>query len=522
MNRKVYLLAFFLVALAAALIGIKVIHGGQVVSYTPAQHLWRVSMILNIAGQGARAKVRMTLPKKTPRQIIYNEHFEDAQMSFSISDRTVTGNRMGYWRSELLDDSRSIQYSFSTQLKSESFLIPENLELPEDPVAAYPQELQPWLNASELIQSTDPKMKKLLKKIIGKDKRTHLVLRRIFNFVVCEVKYQSEIGSKDAKETLEKLVADCGGQTRLFVALSRAAGIPSRMVGGLIMNDSVKNITHVWAENYISGTWVPFDTTNDYFAYLPNHYLELYRGDTALIRHLGLSKIEYFFSIRKEKMPPVDNPWSLYVLPIHFQSSVKFLLLIPIGALVVTFFRTVFGVATFGTFAPILLALAFRQISLGIGLLCLGIVIFFGWILRKILDSLKILVIPRLSIIVTMVIIFIMAMNVVAFNLGHQNILYITLFPMIIITWTIERLSVIQIEDGTKAAFKAGAGTILVSVAAYYIMEIRELHAYLFAFPELLLVVMALLLLLGRYTGFRVLELWRFREFKKARRRDIL
>ncbi|HNV85835.1 MAG TPA: 7TM domain-containing protein [Candidatus Omnitrophota bacterium] len=522
MNRRVYLLAFFLTALAAALISIKVIHGGQAVSYTPANHLWRVNMILNVTGQGARAKVRMTLPKKTPRQIIYNEHFEDAQMSFSITDRAVTGNRMGYWRSELLDDTRSIQYSFSTQLTSEEFFIPEDLELPKDPVAFYPQDLQPWLNASELIQSTDPKVKKLLKKIIGKDKKTYLVLRRIFNFIRGEVKYQSEIGSKDAKETLDKLVADCGGQARLFIALSRAAGMPSRMVGGLIMNESVKNITHVWAENYIDGVWVPFDTTNNYFAYIPNHYLELYRGDTALIRYLGLSKLEYLFSIRKEKMPPVDNPWSLYVLPVHFQASVKFLLLIPIGALVVSFFRTIVGVATFGTFAPILLAMAFREISLGMGLLCLGVVIFFGWILRKILDALKILVIPRLSIIVTMVIMFIMVMNVVAFNFGHQNILYITLFPMIIITWTIERLSVIQIEDGTKAAFKAGLGTISVSVAAYYVMGIRELHTYLFAFPELLLVVMALLLLLGRYTGFRLLELWRFREFKKIQRRDIL
>ena len=38
---------------------------------------------------------------------------------------------------------------------------------------------------------------------------------------------------------------------------------------------------------------------------------------------------------------------------------------------------------------------------------------------------------------------------------------------------------------------------------------------FLYAFPELLLVIMALLLLLGRYTGFRLTELWRFHALRR-------
>jgi len=34
-------------------------------------------------------------------------------------------------------------------------------------------------------------------------------------------------------------------------------------------------------------------------------------------------------------------------------------------------------------------------------------------------------------------------------------------------------------------------------------------------FPELLLVVLAATLLLGRYTGYRLFELWRFRELAR-------
>jgi len=33
----------------------------------------------------------------------------------------------------------------------------------------------------------------------------------------------------------------------------------------------------------------------------------------------------------------------------------------------------------------------------------------------------------------------------------------------------------------------------------------------MFVFPELLLIVLATMILMGRYTGYRLLELWRFR-----------
>ncbi|MBI4550115.1 MAG: hypothetical protein HY714_04240, partial [Candidatus Omnitrophica bacterium] len=291
---------------------------------------------------------------------------------------------------------------------------------------------------------------------------------------------------------------------------------------GLILTGGVKQTTHVWVENYLGGKWIPFDVVNHHFASMPNHYLELYRGDYALIKHVGLSKFEYFFFTEPENMPPVDNPWSLYALPIHFQELSKVLLLIPLGALVVTFFRSVIGLHTFGTFAPILLSLAFREVSLWTGLGCLALIIFFGWILRMVLDHLKILVIPRLAIIVTLVIVFILAMMIVGFHFGLQKILFISMFPMIIMTWTIERFSVIQIEDGTVAALRSALGTTMVSIAAYYVMGLHVLRSYLFAFPELLLVIMALLLLLGRYTGLRLTELWRFRAIRNARREGMI
>ena len=80
---------------------------------------------------------------------------------------------------------------------------------------------------------------------------------------------------------------------------------------------------------------------------------------------------------------------------------------------------------------------------------------------------------------------------------------------------TIERMNVIWEERGANEALKQGAGTLLVAIAAYWLMNIEFIRHLFFIFPELLLVVLAVTLLLGRYTGYRLTELIRFREFTK-------
>ncbi len=508
-QKKVLVTALLFLAAGFGLTTLKILYGGQTLRPEFGRNLWNVSVEMALLGKGERAKVRMTLPQDTERQTVYNENF-DHSLEFYTRIRELTGNRIGFWRSDFLEGLTTVRYSFSVQLKSLNYTIPPLLTVPRDPQIAYPENFRVWIDPSDLIQSDDPQVKRQLRKIIGRKKNMAEIHRYLYDFVREEVKYKSEKGSRDARRTLKDLIADCGGKARLFSALSRAAGIPSRVVGGLILTSGIKNITHVWAENYINGQWVPFDVVNGHYARIPENYLELYRGDYALIKHTGLSKFDYFFVIDRATIPPVDQNWSLYALPFKFQHLVRILLLIPLGALVVSFFRVIVGIPTFGTFTPILLALAFREMSVWTGFLFLTLMVALGWFLRSALDRLKVLVIPRISLIVTWVVIGTILLMMFGQRLGFQNMLFVSFFPMIIITWIIERFSVLQIEDGTRTALKTTAGTVAVALVAYFLFDLAPLRAYLFSFPELLLVIMALLLLLGRYTGLRLLEIPRF------------
>jgi hypothetical protein len=101
-------------------------------------------------------------------------------------------------------------------------------------------------------------------------------------------------------------------------------------------------------------------------------------------------------------------------------------------------------------------------------------------------------------------------------RLGLETGLSVALFPMVIIAMTIERMSVVWEERGAADAIRAGLGSLFVAVAAYVFMGMSWLEHLIFTFPELLLVVLALVVLAGRYTGYRLTELQRFKALRSG------
>jgi hypothetical protein len=66
-------------------------------------------------------------------------------------------------------------------------------------------------------------------------------------------------------------------------------------------------------------------------------------------------------------------------------------------------------------------------------------------------------------------------------------------------------------ERGPGFAISQAAGSIAIAALAYLVMGQKQLQHVIFVFPELLLVLLAMTLLLGRYSGYRLTELFRFR-----------
>jgi hypothetical protein len=203
--------------------------------------------------------------------------------------------------------------------------------------------------------------------------------------------------------------------------------------------------------------------------------------------------------------------YSLLSLPLQAQETYRVLLMVPIGAFIMLLLRNLVGVKTYGTFMPVLIALAFRETALVAGVTLFVLVVGFGLIVRFYLERLRLLLVPRLTAILTLVVLLMCGVSVVSNRLGIEVGLSVALFPMVIMAMTIERMSVAWDERGAGIAIREGIGTLVVSALAYLVMSWGPLEHLVFVYPETLLVLFAMALLLGRYSGYRLNELVRFR-----------
>ena len=203
--------------------------------------------------------------------------------------------------------------------------------------------------------------------------------------------------------------------------------------------------------------------------------------------------------------------FSLLSLPLQAQQTYRVLLMIPIGAFIMLLLRNLVGVKTFGTFMPVLVALAFRETQLIAGIALFTLVVGLGLLVRFYLERLHLLLVPRLTAILILVVLLMAAISVLANRLDLEVGLSVALFPMVIMAMTIERMSVAWDERGAGSALREGVGTLIVAALAYLVMSWPWLEQFVFVFPETLLLLFAGCLVLGRYSGYRLTELYRFR-----------
>ena len=304
--------------------------------------------------------------------------------------------------------------------------------------------------------------------------------------------------------------------------LTRAGGI-AHIVRGIGLTDRVHNqAASELLEFYDGQHWQIIDPLTARFG-LPEDFFIWQRGGDSLLQLEGGRRSKIRFSLIANDLPAkniallhAQDPssalidFNIYSLPVEKQAVFKLLLLVPIGALVVVLFRVFIGIRTSGTFMPVLIAMAFMQTTLltGVGLLT-ALVIVGLWI-RSYLSQLDLLMVSRIAAVLIVVVILMAVFSVVSHKLGLEQMLNMTFFPMVILAWTIERLSITWEEDGAHEVAVQGLGSLTVAIVAYLAMTNALVGHLTYNFPELLLAVLGIILLLGQYSGYRLNELFRF------------
>jgi len=316
------------------------------------------------------------------------------------------------------------------------------------------------------------------------------------------------------------------GSVMLGIQLIKMAGFPARVAHALWLRE-VRGVQDplLMVEYHDGYYWKIRDPADPRKIPDPELVHVWNRGGGPLLEVTGGDNSKVVFSVSRERIPQSqltdlqDSPlWvsTILGLPQAERAVFRYLVLIPLGAFVVVLLRNLVGLPTLGTFMPVLIALALLEIPLVRGLVMFSVLVAVGLWFRFLLSRLNLLVVPRVAACVVIVTLLMILMSVISYRLGFSGVVQITLFPMIILAWTIERMSIIWEEEGKHNALVQVGGSLVVSVAAFLFMSIGQIQYWAFYFPELLLVMLAGILLMGRYTGYRLTELVRFKNFEPA------
>jgi transglutaminase-like putative cysteine protease len=153
--------------------------------------------------------------------------------------------------------------------------IPESLRNPGE-----------YLRSTLFVQSDDPRIVALSEEITGREKDKLGAARLLYRWVYTNVEKAPSTTLPVATEVLQTKKGDCNEHTTLFTALSRAAGIPTRMALGLVYREG-SFYYHAWPEIFI-GRWIAVDPTLGQFPADAAH-IRLISGDLrSQIRILGV------------------------------------------------------------------------------------------------------------------------------------------------------------------------------------------------------------------------------------------
>jgi hypothetical protein len=220
---------------------------------------WRMGLIIKASGGVCRGgNGYMSVPMDWPEQQV-TVLKEEVSPEIKIHYKTLeSGVRIINFKIGQIPSGDEAKAVVTFEIRRSAILPPENTEIYvlADPKKLPPQ-MRPYLAPSPKIDSRNPKIRDLAKKI-GVDKKTAWEhVEAIYDWVREKVKYQNKTGpARSATSVLRDGTGDCEEFSSLFIAICRAADIPARLVW---------IPSHVYPEFYLEddkgqGHWFPCQT----------------------------------------------------------------------------------------------------------------------------------------------------------------------------------------------------------------------------------------------------------------------
>ncbi|MFA5993528.1 MAG: 7TM domain-containing protein [Parcubacteria group bacterium] len=213
------------------------------------------------------------------------------------------------------------------------------------------------------------------------------------------------------------------------------------------------------------------------------------------------------------KLSPLIQSFILTGVPVE---TIILILMLPIIATLIAFLRQVVGIKAFGIYTPLIITFAFLATNgLRYGVALFLVILFVGMLMRFMLKPFRLLYLPRVAIMLTVVALFILFFLVLGGTAQRTGLASVSIFPIVIMITLVEKFVSVQIEKGDKTALVLAFETLIISIAGFYIASWGFLQSSLLTHPWIILFTIPINIIIGKWTGLRVSEYIRFRNILK-------
>lgn len=497
------LLALVLILAGFGIFFTKVVNYDYPVRPSETRTVWDLEIYLEFATGNRPVRVETYLPARGPARNVSEEQFYNGPFGLRLDSEGNLGNRKAIWTYRYPNDRKVLRYRTTLLEETSSTPLPNAMQTrprPTDPPFATDLERQAFIVWSSELRRQSADDVSLVE----------LTLQTIF----------SNNLSDEVRALIPALPGNLG-RLELARAVLASQGVNARIANGVYLEGPRRRaeLEH-WLEYNLDGNDRRFFPGGR-----PDAFFAIWYGLGDLVDSQGVSEMDVQIGLQPSRLSaqsvlrnsitessPLIRMFSFTGLPITTQLVYRVLVTIPVGILILVFLRQFVGLQTLGTFMPVLIGIAFRETALLTGIFLFSSLVILGLAMRFYLEKLKLLLVPRLAVVLIFIVLCMAGITTVMADSGQRIGLSISLFPMVILTMTIERMSIVWEEYSAGDAIKQGLGSLFVASITYLAMTHRQVEYLMFNFPELLLVIMGICLIMGKYMGFRLSELSRFRQ----------
>ena len=193
------------------------------------------------------------------------------------------------------------------------------------------------------------------------------------------------------------------------------------------------------------------------------------------------------------------------------------LLLFPLTASLIAAFRHIFGLRGFGVYTPAVLAVAFVSTGILTGLIVFALIFIATTVARMVMNKFKIQYLPRAALLLWFVSLVSFTILLLTPYISVPDLASVGIFPLLVLVLLSENFLEAQISMNLRRALSLTLETLFLAIVSALVMRTLAVQQFVIRYPELIILgVLIVDIAVGRYTGLRISEIFRFKSLLES------